>query len=349
MVVDGQISVRLVNAETKEPFKEHMGDSGNVFVEAEPDAEYFIEILYDDEQKSDEDENQDDDDALEDEDIADKHSPAVFMEFSVDGKKLQAPLTLSPSSETYYAGIWSCNNGTSKERALRFQIPASGGVLPDGEELVMGSVVVDVFEAIPNGTRALLDCEGDFVSSSPVKGNIAKLLRSGQGSTCETETMALVSQVFKRGRLLRTISVKCCTALGLIHVGVLPKPPVWEYLRMRKPATQETTSSNFNYVEPTRVKRGGTVVDGVEIEPPQECEFFDLAVLSDDDEESGKEATEGAQEETTEEESDGKAVVSDDEASIGHDVGKARFDARRGSQSEVRSRAATVTAGGESA
>ena len=43
MVVRNGYQVQLVDARTKIPFKEHEKD-GKIYVEAEPDAEYFIAI-----------------------------------------------------------------------------------------------------------------------------------------------------------------------------------------------------------------------------------------------------------------------------------------------------------------
>ena len=59
---------------------------------------------------------------------------------------------------------------------------------------------------------------------------------------------------------------------------------------MRKPATA-ADFPGIKYVEPTRIKRGGTVVDGREIVAATESDYFDLTVLSADDEDSteGKE------------------------------------------------------------
>ena len=44
MVVAGNYSVRLVNAETKEAFKEHKAPDGKIYAEIEPGVDYFIEI-----------------------------------------------------------------------------------------------------------------------------------------------------------------------------------------------------------------------------------------------------------------------------------------------------------------
>jgi hypothetical protein len=41
MVQSGDFTIHLVNAETKEPLKEHE-HSGQTYVEAEPDLDYFI-------------------------------------------------------------------------------------------------------------------------------------------------------------------------------------------------------------------------------------------------------------------------------------------------------------------
>jgi hypothetical protein len=39
------------------------------------------------------------------------------------------------------------------------------------------------------------------------------------------------------------ISVNDCTAVGLIHAGILPQPPLWEMEQMKLPVTEEKVTT----------------------------------------------------------------------------------------------------------
>jgi hypothetical protein len=65
-----------------------------------------------------------------------------------------------------------------------------------------------------------------------------KNLRSGEGHTVESHASDS-NRLYLRyhtGAHLYTITLYYCATPGLIAVGVLPKPPLWDYHRMVKPA-----------------------------------------------------------------------------------------------------------------
>jgi hypothetical protein len=132
MVVVGNFSVRLVHADTKEPFKEHMGPDGKIYTEAEPGADYFIEteVVGGD---------------------PNKHS---CWTYTVDGKGLGYYTWLNMSDGKDYIGIWSCLDGIAKDLALSFQRPSIvGSESSTVNGTLAGSVKVEVSEAIPTGTK----------------------------------------------------------------------------------------------------------------------------------------------------------------------------------------------------
>jgi hypothetical protein len=102
MVRVGDFSVRLVEAETKEPFKEHTGPDGKVYAEVEPGVEYYIEA-----------------EMVGGDDPYKMH----FLEFYVAGTKLRYNKPHSSSDGKYHAGIWSRKDGVDEQRAISFQKP----------------------------------------------------------------------------------------------------------------------------------------------------------------------------------------------------------------------------------
>lgn len=59
-----------------------------------------------------------------------------------------------------------------------------------------------------------------------------KVLRTGAGTVTRTIKRTLAKR-YVPGVLAQEIRLNYCTALGLIHAGVLPKPPLWVFHRMK--------------------------------------------------------------------------------------------------------------------
>jgi len=142
MVKKGDFIVELVNASSKESFKEHKGKDGiDSFVEVEPEAEYFIKVASDSYRR-------------------------VSFEFIVDGMKLGYVTSFAPyEREPQYGGNWSYNNNKSIETSLMFQ-KIHQSMLQSSSESddsnIVGEIQVTVYE------RIMLD--GYYqISSSPEK------------------------------------------------------------------------------------------------------------------------------------------------------------------------------------
>ena len=86
MVVVGGFKVQLVDAVTKEPFKEHTGDDGQFYAETEPDSESFIQV-----------------EVLE----GKTNKTKYCFEFDVDGTDLGYLFCRSKACGQTYKGLWS--------------------------------------------------------------------------------------------------------------------------------------------------------------------------------------------------------------------------------------------------
>jgi len=223
MVQKGDLQVSLVDATTKVAFKEHKKD-GDVYIEVEPDAEYFIGIRK-----------------------TKVTSDALCCVFFVDGKDLEYyhPFEGPEVNRAFlYNGLFSRKDGIPTDKALKFTKPkySAGNYDPSTNNLPgMGQVQVKVYKGIPEGESVPPDCDESSFSPASVSqsGGIAsqkKCLRSDEGSTTNTCAPEVErSTDYSRGDHLYTITLNYCAAVGLIKVGVLPKPDMWAHHRMVRP------------------------------------------------------------------------------------------------------------------
>jgi hypothetical protein len=121
MVVQGDFTILLVNADSKEPFKEHT-KNGKVYVEAEPGAEYFISV-----QRTGNA-------------TAEDRVLAYFVD-EVDLNFRRTFLGDLSMSEPKLEGFWSRTDGVESSRALKF-------FAGEGSECVTGKVEIKVFEGL---------------------------------------------------------------------------------------------------------------------------------------------------------------------------------------------------------
>lgn len=274
MVVIGNYSASIVNAETKVAFQEHNHRNGKTYAEVEPCVDFYIEI-----------------------NIVGGNDN-IYCVPHVDGQKLKYCITRHPSHDAYHAGLWSRSKGVSKMRAFSFQKPTfknedgstSNSAPGDG---LMGTIQVDFYEAVYLGISHHSqgdysnDVQEDNVSPTSVlsKSDLSfkqtkKVLRSGGGSHSESTQCSShggPTHKYGPGKLLQSITVHYCTALGLIYAGVLPPPPggIWGLHRMeyaRKPGDDD----NSDLVQ---VKRAKLTKDGTE------HDVLDMSKIADSDNE----------------------------------------------------------------
>jgi len=208
MVKKGKFSVEIINADTKTAFPEHTAPNGDLYVEVEPDSEYFIRMH------------------------SDFQGPAT-ANICVDGRDLGFTCNFSKGGPSQDRGIWEFVNGKSVDHALKFvkTLARKGDTPSDGWT---GKVEVKFFEAISVGYRNLKEYKnawkGGDVSyvmgiSDPDK---KKGVKSGKGASFAAEQLSGRYERYERGASLGTITLHYCSTLGLIEAGILPKPPDFE-------------------------------------------------------------------------------------------------------------------------
>jgi hypothetical protein len=259
MVQSGDFKIELVYADTKMPFKEHTKD-GKIFVEVEPDVEYFLSIQQN----------------------GTSRGGVTLLNFSVDGKNLGfEQRNTRCTDEPTYKGIWSRENGVSTMKALKFTKPL---ISQDGTNvtrgLLMGKVEIMMYDGIRNGYK---DHQKDITSTFTAaavdinQSGLAKKksLRSGEGEITETKNLSTKRRPnYKRGTPFDTVTRNHCTALGLMEVGVLEKPDAWTHHRMKRPAKADQGAPR---VRPKRIHDPGTAES-------KTVELFDLCAAGSDDE-----------------------------------------------------------------
>ena len=63
-----------------------------------------------------------------------------------------------------------------------------------------------------------------------------KGVKSQKGETFTAHKSKRRRKMYAKGGLLCTITLRYCSTLGLIHAGILPKPPMWDLHRLANPA-----------------------------------------------------------------------------------------------------------------
>ena len=266
----GPYTVQLIDAKTKQAFKEHPGRNGmDGYIEVEPGLDYFIRLQ-------------------------NNSSYEILWTKKVDGLKIRHKGYLEP--ELYDDdGVWSYNSltRTSTTKALSFHNAIVNPRTLKEEDIdqnnEVGVIKIKIYEAVEeDGYGYMEDIKNDFVGSSKVNATHAqetkKFLKSGIGSVTNNAHDSGKRHYFQKGAKLQTIKIKYCSTVGLIVDGVLPKPPSWEWFRLVKP--QAVIPSPQLEIEPfigtnERKDGNGNVVETTKYE------IFDLTALEDMDEDSG--------------------------------------------------------------
>jgi hypothetical protein len=88
----------------------------------------------------------------------------------------------------------------------------------------------------------------------------------------------------KPGSIVDVITLNYCAALGLIQVGVLPKPPFWDYHRLLQQQTRTSAATAAATASPAV---SVPTIEPIRLVSPltgRVEELFDLTNLEDDDE-----------------------------------------------------------------
>jgi len=275
MVKKGDFIVELVNASSKESFKEHKGKDGiDSFVEVEPEAEYFIKVASDSDR-------------------------CVSFGFIVDDIKLGYQTYFVPHKRTpTYAGNWSYSNNKTITTSFMFQ-EVQQSMLQSSSESdynnIVGKIQVKVYERImldgytqnKNTEKAKFD--SSILTTEANQDKIMKQVKTTDGKTEISKDDNGSRQNFCRGKKLETFELRYCTALGLIGVGVLPKPPLYEWakmIRLYKSQSNEKNDRPAKKLKPI-IKSTSAILDneGKTLVEAKRYEFFDLTKEDDENEE----------------------------------------------------------------
>lgn len=195
MVRVGAFKVELVDATTKVPFKERTKD-GRTYVEAEPDAEYFVSIQKDE-----------------------KTDTNVAISYSVDEQEIRGSTIIRKDvimREPDYKGIRSLVGGISSHASLVFAKPTISHK-PAGSlsNLQMGRVEIKVYEV--RFMEGFEKRRGDVVTKFKVASvnldasgaSKKKNLRSGKGSAIISRERSETSRKTKLGAHRDTSKCRC--------------------------------------------------------------------------------------------------------------------------------------------
>ncbi len=147
----------------------------------------------------------------------------------------------------------------------------------------IGTIKVNFNEAIQEGEQSQ---NADF-DNQWKGGQIIQNLTAGEKAVAShvgTKVKPSISCNFhyKPGSLLQSITLQYCTTVGLIQVGVLPKPESWEYHRLRHPADKSKAATRGADIEPELMKLQTRNPNG-DLVQERTYELFDLTHLEDNE------------------------------------------------------------------
>uniref|UniRef100_A0A6U5L181 Uncharacterized protein n=1 Tax=Corethron hystrix TaxID=216773 RepID=A0A6U5L181_9STRA len=312
VTAEGEIfKVELVNANTGESFKQHIASDGEIYVEVEPNMEYFVKVSASDDPKE----------------------RKITADIEIDGKKLWYRTYLwTMKNNTAHLGYSSMENGKHCDLSLKFAKVSNSGqqsfdCIP---QLLMGQIVVSFREVQdPSPKKKKKERNTSYEYDEPYSGGSESEEKDSETSESEEEDSdssgseedtnfeyflyesslkegnvkvsgkALESKLgcvqnkfdglpsvpgtnsrvkrYSTGKLVRKMKLNYCTALGLIEIGILPKPPLWDFHRLQFPQEKSNSSSCSSEIQPEKKRKITTThLDGKSIVEVQEFDFFDL-------------------------------------------------------------------------
>jgi hypothetical protein len=262
MVRTSSFTVNLVDATTKVVFKEHT-KGRETYVEAEPDAEYFIHIEV-------------------------PGSMDVLACVRVDGKSLGYMVEFGPGvRHTYDAGLVSYDGINVTTRSLKFAKAKlfNSENKDQNASFWTGKVEVDFHRRISTGrfnAPAIIENKWDGGDVGFVMGQAdpkMKGVMTKQGSHATSEQYSVRAQEeFCDGGILQTITMNYCSTVGLMFNGVLG--PINPMILARKANEQkrgadQVAADMASHVRPTKI-RVLQEMNGRAFGIPKEFDLFDL-------------------------------------------------------------------------
>jgi len=136
-------------------------------------------------------------------------------------------------------------------------------------------------ESIADGIKPRRDFTSHLNKDKIVSSLGDKTVRTKQGTSVHSAKKCSSHKTkYKNGRILKEIEVKYCTTLGLISAGVILKPPLQGFARLKYSAKRH----EFNTDDAWKMKKikisTKCSFDG-EVMERKEMDCFDLTVISD--------------------------------------------------------------------
>lgn len=247
----GDFSLQVIAAETREPMKEFTAPDGKVYVEAEPDLEYFLRCTRD-------------------------HGPTTIVRLCMDYSPVIVSLCVdyTPvvqcifSTTTGDIGLLKRESGVQSLIALKFTLKRTQAVVDPtrrGSQIPhVGKITAVFHESIKCGGRRKVD---DFDNTSlfdKSRGSSATPVPTGKkafasvagSSTIAGAKMPSHDPDIRMGGRLGEITVHYTSALGFIQLGILTSPSEPSNNNAREDTSasnvRSTTRANVSSEEPDR-------------------------------------------------------------------------------------------------
>jgi len=205
----GNLSLEIINAETKQPMKEFTAPDGKVYVEAEPDLEYFLRCANN---------------------KNNSHEKRTCVEFFIDNTKLNY-LNILNKNKPSTCGIWQRINRVSSTKALKFSLKATNAAAAAANQsgttnpFHVGTIKAVFSKAIDIGVKETKDHTTKLENGTTTQTG-KKAFVSVKGSTTTTKTeVSKFHKCYRCGEKLGEITIHYTSALGFIHLGILPSAP----------------------------------------------------------------------------------------------------------------------------
>jgi len=232
---EGIFSFQIINAETKEPMKEFTAADGKVYVEAEPDLEYFLRC---------------------------SSEKFTVVKYIIDDTELN--YVKHSNNVPSDCGLWQYRNGESSHKALKFVLKPTGATATTNQSgtnpFHVGTIKAAFHEAINLGLKETPDWDTAFEGGTATQTG-KKAFASVKGSNTTKNYQSKIIQHYDFGQILNEITIHYTSALGFIHLGILPSPRIPERNNRRERRTAppahvtriETTNTNDSNSTDSRV------------------------------------------------------------------------------------------------
>lgn len=311
------LNVELVEAESKRPFKKHKGPDDNTYVEVEPEAEYFIKVIISMPEKKTicdakvtlrvDGESLGYKLNLSNFTKVAKNGTAKYMYYagyyfrkngveSLTSLKFGAPSTRNLSDEQPKTGKVAVsllvrnkpvpknrqklqsNKPVSKNRQNQQSSPSDFETKLNGKPIFSSEKAVQTVRgAIEAGDITEKDFDVDEREDNETTNTFSNASTGASALNRSSDGHQDSYSVKCGDDGTAEIELNYCSVLGLIHHGVIPKPPLWDWGRMVHPNRDRNgTPEHVDAPEPKIMKLNAVVEGGVVIREEMSFDYFDL-------------------------------------------------------------------------